>query len=217
MTAERSGTNIFAGTLYRTTGPAYSAVPFDPAQVQRVPVGGGALTFSDSSNGSFAYVVNGIAQTKSITRQVFGPLPTCTFGGQPDLAFATNYQDLWYAAPAASESGWGMNFAHQGDTIFATWFTYDGDGMPTWLSATLAETSAGIYTGALIRTSGPAFNAVPFSPNAVTRAQAGTATITFTNGNAASFAYEVNEPTQVVRQTKAITRQVFRVPGTACQ
>ena len=217
MTAERSGANTFTGTLYRTTGPAYSAVPFDPAQVQRIPVGGGTLTFIDGNNGSFAYAVNGITQTKSIARQVFGPLPTCTFGGQPNLALATNYQDLWYAAPAASESGWGVNLTHQGDTIFATWFTYDVDGTPMWLSATLGKAGAGAYTGALIRTSGPAFNAVPFNPNAVTRSNAGTATITFANGNAASFAYEVTDRTKVVLQTKAITRQVFRAPGTVCQ
>ena len=217
MTAERSGVNTFTGTLYRTTGPAFSAVPFDPTQVQRIPVGGGTLTFLDGNNGSFAYTVNGIPQTKSVTRQVFGPLPTCTFGGQPNLALATNYQDLWYAAPAASESGWGVNLTHQGDTIFATWFTYDVDGTPMWLSATLGKVGAAAYTGALMRTSGPAFNAVPFNPNAVTRSEAGTATITFANGNAASFAYEVNDRTIVVRQTKFITRQVFRVPGTVCQ
>ncbi len=34
------------------------------------------------------------------------------------------------ARPAGSESGWGINFAHQGDIIFATWFTYDADGKP---------------------------------------------------------------------------------------
>jgi hypothetical protein len=217
MTAERSGANTFTGTLYRTTGPAYSAVPFDPAQVQRIPVGGGTLTFIDGNNGGFAYTVNGITQTKSITRQVFGPLPTCTFGGQPNLALATNYQDLWYATPAESESGWGVNLTHQGDTIFATWFTYDVDGTPMWLSATLGKLGANAYTGALIRTSGPAFNAIPFDPNAVTRTAAGMATIAFANGNAASFTYEVNERTEVVRQTKAITRQVFRAPGTVCQ
>ena len=217
MTAERSGANTFTGTLYRTTGPAYSAVPFDPAQVQRMPVGGGTLTFIDGNNGSFAYTVNGITQTKSVTRQVFGPLPTCTFGGQPNLALAANYQDLWYAAPAESESGWGVNLTHQGDTIFATWFTYDVDGTPMWLSATLGKVGASAYTGALIRTSGPAFNAIPFNPNAVTRTEAGTATITFANGNAASFTYEVNDRTEVVLQTKAITRYVFRAPGTVCQ
>ncbi|MGC1818702.1 MAG: S8 family peptidase, partial [Casimicrobiaceae bacterium] len=40
-------------------------------------------------------------------------------------AAAPNYQGLWWASPAGSESGWGINFAHQGDVIFATWFTYD--------------------------------------------------------------------------------------------
>jgi len=33
---------------------------------------------------------------------------------------ASNYQGLWWNAPAGSESGWGINFAHQSDIIFAT-------------------------------------------------------------------------------------------------
>ncbi len=44
-------------------------------------------------------------------------------GSSPALAAVTNYQGLWWNAPAGSESGWGINFAHQGDTLFATWFT----------------------------------------------------------------------------------------------
>jgi hypothetical protein len=51
----------------------------------------------------------------------------------------------------------------------------------------------------------------------VTRTEAGTATITFTNGNAAVFTYVVNDRGKTVPQTKAITRQVFRAPGTACR
>ena len=38
---------------------------------------------------------------------------------------APNYQGLWWNAPPNSESGWGINLTHQGDVIFATWFTYD--------------------------------------------------------------------------------------------
>ena len=53
---------------------------------------------------------------------MFGPEPTCAWGRSLNLARATNYQDLWWN-PA--ESGWGVNFTHQGDIIFATWFTYD--------------------------------------------------------------------------------------------
>jgi len=80
-------------------------------------------------------------------RSAFGPLPTCAWGGQPNLSLATNYQDLWYAAPAESEAGWGVNFTHQGDKIFATWFTYNLDGTPLWLSAEAVKTPTGVYSG----------------------------------------------------------------------
>ena len=39
-----------------------------------------------------------------------------------------NFQGTWWNAPGGSESGWGINFAHQGDMIFATWFTHDANG-----------------------------------------------------------------------------------------
>jgi hypothetical protein len=120
---------------------------------------------------------------------------------------------LWWAAPAASESGWGVNFTHQGDVIFATWFTYDTDGTPFWLVATANKTAAGIYSGTLYRTTGPAFNAVPFNPASVKDTAVGSVTLTFANGNAGTFAYTVNG----VAQSKSITRQVFRAPGTRCQ
>ena len=213
MSAPNTGGNNFAGTLLTVTGPAFDAVPFDPSQVVGTAVGTGTLTFADADNGTFAYTVNGISQTKAITREVFGTPPVCTFGAQPDLALATNYQDLWWNAPALSESGWGVNFAHQGDTIFATWFTYDHDHAPMWLVVTANKSGPGMYSGTLFRTTGPAFNAVPFNPMSVVGTDVGTATFTFTNGNSATFAYTVNG----VSQTKTITREIFRPPGTVCQ
>jgi len=213
MTANATTSNIYSGTLYQTHGPAFGAVPFSPAAVTATPVGTGTLTFSDNSNGSFSYTVNGIQQTKPITRQLFGPLPSCTFGSATPLAQATNYQDLWWAAPAGAESGWGVNFTQQGDTIFATWFTYDTDGSPLWLSATANKSSAGVFTGTLYRTTGPAFNALPFSPSQVVATPVGTLTLSFASGDTATFAYVVNG----VSQSKTITRQVFRTPGTLCQ
>jgi hypothetical protein len=213
MTANASGSNAFTGTLYQTHGPAFSAVPFSPAAVTATPVGTGTLTFSDSGNGTFAYTVNSITQTKAITRQVFGPLPACTFGSATALTQATNYQDLWWAAPAGAESGWGVNFTQQGDVIFATWFTYDADGSPLWLSATTNQSSAGVYTGTLYRTTGPAFSASALNPNQVVATPVGTLTLTFAAGDRGTFAYVVNG----VSQSKAITRQVFRAPGTLCQ
>jgi hypothetical protein len=221
MSANKTAPNVYAGALLQVTGPAFDAVPFppvgSPGGATAAPAGSASLTFTDANNGTFAYTVNGISQTKAITRQQFGPMPTCTFGTQTNLALASNYQDLWWAAPAGSESGWGINLTHQGDSIFATWFTYDHDHTPMWLIVTAPKTKPGTYTGPLLRTTGPPFNAVPFppvgTPGGVTGSNVGTATFTFTDGNNASFAYTVNG----VSQTKAITREVFQPPGTTCQ
>jgi hypothetical protein len=125
----------------------------------------------------------------------------------------TNYQDIWEADPPGSESGWGINLTHQGSTIFATWFTYDLDGAPLWLSMTAQAVGEGVYAGTLYRTTGPAFNAVPFDSTQVTRSEAGSAIVTFYNTNTAYFEYTYGG----VSQAKRLTRQVFQPPGTACQ
>ncbi|HEX4524453.1 MAG TPA: hypothetical protein VH704_13105 [Casimicrobiaceae bacterium] len=213
MGASLTTAGVYTGTLFQTTGPAFNAVPFDPTQVVGTPVGTGTLAFTDLNTGTFAYTVNGIAQTKSITRQVFDQLPTCTFGIQTDLTLAYNYQDLWWAAPAGSEAGWGVNLTHQGNTIFATWFTYDLDGTQMWLVVTALKTAPGVYSGTLYRTTGPPFNSVPFDPTKVAATPVGAATFSFTNGNTGTFNYTVNS----VTQSKAITREVFVAPGTVCQ
>jgi hypothetical protein len=54
---------------------------------------------------------------------------------------------------------------------------------------------------------------VPFQPGKVVETAVGSATVSFANGNSASFAYTVNG----IAQTKAITRQVFAPPGTVCR
>ncbi len=167
LTANRTATNTYSGTLYQTRGPAFSATPFDPAQVTATSVGDATITFADANNGTFSYTVNGVRQTKTITRELFGTPPTCVFGLHPRLASATNYQDLWWNAPAGSESGWGLNITQQSDVIFATWFTYDTDGSPLWLSATATNNGAGAYSGPLYRRRDRRFNAVPFAPAAV--------------------------------------------------
>jgi hypothetical protein len=214
MTATKSGANVYTGTLFQTTGPAFSMMPFNPASVAHTMVGSASLTFTDANTAQFAYTVNGVSQVKTLTRQVFGTVPTCTFGAQPDLALATNnYQDLWWASPAASESGWGINLTEQSNVIFGTWFTYDLDGTPLWLSVTATRTAPNVFTGTLYRTTGPAFDAMPFDPTKVVRTPVGTATFTFADGNHATFAYTVNG----VSQAKAITREVFVTPGTVCQ
>lgn len=221
MSATQTAPNSFTGTLFQATGPAFDATPFPPIGSSGGAIGSavgtGTLTFSDASDGSFSYTVNGIAQTKAITRQTFGPLPLCTFGAQINLALTNNYQDLWWAVPAGSEAGWGVNLTHEGDMIFATWFTYDVDRTPMWLVTTATKSGLTTYTGDLIRlTRGPAFNAVPFPPlgsqGGAIGSTVGTASFSFYDGNSGIFTYTVNGETQ----SKDITREIFTAPGTVC-
>lgn len=209
--AAKPGT--FTGTLVRATGPSFDASPFDPSLVTRTPVGAATFSFSGPNNGTFAYTLNGISQTKAITREVFGTIPNCTFGVESNLTLASNYQDIWWAAPGGSESGWGINLTQQGDTIVGTWFTYDHDGSPIWLIVAAPRNADGTFSGTLARTTGPPFDASPFDPSLVTRTPVGTASFAFSDGNHGVFTYTVNG----VTQSKPITREVFSAPGTVCQ
>ena len=213
MTATGIGPNAYAGTLYATRGPPFSASPFDPARVQATSAGTATLTFSDDDTGLFTFTIGGLTRSKPITRQVFGGVPACTFQLLADPAAAVNYQDLWWNAPGGSESGWGLNIIQQDDIVFATWFTYDVDGAPLWLSMTATTAGGGRYTGTLYRTTGPSYDAAAFDATKVVATVAGTGTLVFANGNAATFTYTVGG----ITQSKAITRQVFAGTGTVCR
>lgn len=208
--ATRTADKVYSGKLYTGTGPAFNSLPFDPNKVVSEEVGTITLTFADNNNAAFAYVVRGLSQTKQITREQFGvSMPTCTWHAQANLASATNYQDMWWASPAGSESGWGINFAHQGDTIFATWFTFGADGKPLWLVVGAPKVGTNTFTGTLNSVTGPAYSSVPFDPSKVAGTPVGTATFTFADGANATFAYTVNG----VGQSKQITRQIFGPVG----
>jgi hypothetical protein len=216
-TLTQSGPSSFAGELYRTEGPAMGAVPFDPARVRATGVGNASVAFTDAANAAFTFTVAGVTQTKAITPQVFRSLPACRFVAPDALAYVANFTGLWWAAPAGAESGWGINFAHQEDVIFATWFTYGANGQPLWLTATLARQGA-FWSGDLYRASGPPLGAVPFDPSRVTATKVGAVGLQLgyegfqADGNAGTFTYSVDG----VSQTKKITQQVFRDSVSAC-
>ena len=140
-------------------------------------------------------------------------------------ASAQSYQGLWWN-PA--EPGWGINVTHQGDILFATWFTYDANGNGQWLVVPHAQLepmmmgdmtdmmgmmdmmpgmmmSPPMYTGIAYRTTGPAFDAPSFDPMAVTTAMAGYVTFTFDDANNGSFDYVLDG----TFGSKMITREAY--------
>jgi hypothetical protein len=210
-TSTRSG-NTWTGALYRTTGPAFSATPFNPNQVAATPMGMATFAFTDANSGTFSYVVGAVSQAKSITRQVYGALPVCEAGGA--AGSPPNYQALWWSDPPGGESGWGVNVTHQGDILFATWFTYDADGRGMWLvMPNGARTGPGAYSGTLYRTTGPAFSANPWVGTGVAATPMGTGAFNFADANRGTFSYSVGG----VTQSKPILRQEISTPPTVCR
>jgi len=206
LIAFKSVEGTFAGDVYTTSGPSFQAATFDPRGVKSNWLGSGSIVL-DAADQLRVDFFEGTART--LVKQQFGPLPTCTFGKIADLATATNYSDLWWNP---SEAGWGINLAHQGDTIFAAWYTYDVDGSPLWLVVAANRTPAGTYVGDFYHAVGPAGPAMQAT-------KVGVATFTFANGNSATFEYSAQLPgmSGAAVRTTPITRQVFTVPGTACQ
>jgi hypothetical protein len=127
----------------------------------------------------------------------------------PPLPYVTS---LWWNP---TESGWGLNVSQQGSLAFATLFTYDSARAPLWLvmSAGAMQNDGVTFTGPLYRTTGPAFNANPFTPigpGNVT--EVGTMTISLIDANSATLSYTNNG----VQVQKNIQRQVFGTRSAVC-
>lgn len=203
---ERQADGAYSGALHRTTGPAFNASPW--GAIGATEVGTMRISFSsDSSSALLAYTVNGRSVSKLIARQLFKQPPTCSWSFF-DRSYESNFTDLWWN-PA--ESGWGLNLAHQENTVFATLFTYAANGQGMWLVMPEGNRAEGPrYSGALFRTRGPAFDASPWS--AITPTQVGTMTLDFASGNSGTLTYTVDG----VSVTKSIERQVFSTLKTKC-
>jgi uncharacterized delta-60 repeat protein len=205
--ASQVGPNSYSGHLYETRGPDFRATPFDPGRVAIREVGSATLAVDAAGNGNFSYTVGSAGGTKFV--RMAGVRPTCTWGAQPDLSLAQNFDGHWWAAPPGSEGGWGLHLTHQGDTIQLAWMTYDETGAPVWFAASTSRRADGSFGGELLhqlRDGGP-YGAVPGDFEGV-----GTVVLSFTDGNAGTFRYTVNG----VSQAKDITRFVFEGPGTIC-
>ena len=202
------GTNHYFGRLYRSRGAPFTA--YDRRRFSAEPVGAATLHFSTSGEGTFTYTLDGVSERKAITKFVFGnPIPTCVTGAGAG-GNTTSYQDLWWT-PGGEESGWGVNIAHQGNTLFATWFTYGDDGEPLWLMIDNAVRGEdGAFAGTVYRTRGSPFNA--YDAKRYEASAVGSATFRFGDRDNGLFTYSVN----AVVQSKAITRYAFATPATTC-
>lgn len=69
----KSASGVFSGSVSSVSGPPFDAEPFDSSKVVETVVGAATVTFANGNSANLAYTVNGVTQTKAITRQVFVP------------------------------------------------------------------------------------------------------------------------------------------------
>jgi len=208
---EGNGGGEYAGQLYRVTGPSYTSASFDPSKVAPAAIGSAWLRSVDDNNAVLMAVIDGRPFSKRITRQVFGPVPTC--GANVSAAAPPNYTDLWWNAPAGSESGWGLFVTHQGDNAFAVWFTYDTDGRALWFVGNAARTGNGVFSGTFYRTTGAPYTVEPWPARNTVANAVGSLTLAFSDASNGTFTYSVPGASGF----KAITREAFATPATVCR
>jgi len=114
-----------------------------------------------------------------------------------------NYSDLWWHT---AEPGWGISIHAKDDKLFAAWFVYDSTGKPSWYTVQAGSwTASNVYTGLVVKATGPSMGGLMGMAGAVTPSQAGTATLTFNGYDSATFVGTVDG----VPFAKALTRQPF--------
>jgi hypothetical protein len=136
-------------------------------------------------------------------------------GAAQATTHSTDYTDLWWNSPDASENGWGVNVVQQGDIVFATFFIFGADGTPRWyvasnLGSVGAPAGQNTFTGPLFATTGTHF-ALPWNPANRGFTQVGTATFNFTTELAGTLSYTIDG----VQVVKNIKRQTWRTNNLA--
>lgn len=106
-----------------------------------------------------------------------------------------DYTDLW-SDPA--EPGWGLALVQNtANRVYATWFTYDATGAPTWLVMPEGTWRTAVaLEGALYRATGSAFDA-PYDRARFSVAPVGTARIEFGHGGTVTLTFTVDGKTLV--------------------
>ena len=111
----------FDTTIFTARGMPAGA-GWDPTRHSTTRVGTATLAFDQGTQLTLRFQFDDGRQGEVVLeRQAFGQDVT--------RAAHHDYSDLWWDA---GQPGWGIGIAHQRDRLFATWFTYDASGAPTW-------------------------------------------------------------------------------------
>ena len=182
--------NAYTGAIYSPRGTpfyVYDASRWAPGPA----LGSATFTFTDAGHATLDYTIGGVIGHKAITRLDFGP---------PAPSPVTGRTDMWWGG--LSQNGWGLAIVQQNASLFTMWFTYDADGLPTWLVMSSGTwTSPDTYEGRIHRATGSpwlgqTYDAARFAPRDV-----GAFRLRF-SGESATFEYTVDGRSAVLSLTR---------------
>ena len=117
----------------------------------------------------------------------------------------TDFTDLWYNAPAESQSGWGVNVIQQHNTLFVTLFVFGPDNTPRWyVASNVASTGSNTFSGQLFNVGAGTWFGAPWTGISGVQ-QVGNITFTFGTATTGTMVYTINN----VQVTKSIVRQTW--------
>lgn len=208
-----------AGDLVTGTGTPLSQIT-GPANVTPSKAGTGSLVVTGTNRLSLSYTIGNVTQTKSnLEPQNFAAadqVPVCTLQTPVSNNFRanlTNYTDHWWGGGNAS--GWGVQISHQGDTVFAGWYSYNQQGTATWLTlqGVVDSSNPKRFTGSIYQVSpGIPFAQIngPIANSSISTV--GTFALNFTDGENGTFTYSL-PAFSIVNRSLAIQR--FAIAGGA--
>jgi len=118
---------------------------------------------------------------------------------------STDFTDLWYNAPAESQSGWGVNVIQQHNTLFVTLFVFGSDNTPRWyVASNVVSTGTNTFSGQLFSVGTGTWFGAPWTGISGVQ-QVGGITFTFGTATTGTMVYSVDN----VQVTKSIVRQTW--------
>lgn len=118
-----------------------------------------------------------------------------------------NFTGLWWKP---DEPGWGLSIAHQGDSLFPTWYTFDASGKPTWyVGGAMTRQTDGSYAAPAYKVTGRPYQQIAGDSEASAQA-VGQFSLRPRSDGALDFSYEI----ATLRQTRRVEQIRFgRLPA----
>jgi len=144
-------------------------------------------------------------------RACFGTVMALAFLLVSPMASSTDFTVYTTISPMTglwwnqNEPGWGVGLTQQYGVIFATLYTYDFEGRPTWYVASNCVVEADGCTGDLYAVAGGSPLTIPWNGANKIVITVGTINFAFTDTNTGTMNYTING----VAGSRAITRQIF--------